>query len=85
MCRKGNISKADIGVIRVYDNETQFEISESVAADFTVNMRRPGGENIRVERMGANPGRSRDDKPSNSTKPKYVSKADRKRKSGPKD
>ena len=85
LCRKGNISKADIGVIRVYDNETQFEISESVAADFTVNMRRPGGENIRVERMGANPGRSRDDKPSNSTKPKYVSKADRKRKSGPKD
>ncbi len=53
LCRKGNVTRQDIGVIRIYDNETQFEVSEAVADDFLVAMRRPGGDVVRVERMGA--------------------------------
>jgi len=51
LCRKGDISRQDIGVIRIFDHETQFEVAEAVAARFSANMRRPGGEPVRIERM----------------------------------
>jgi ATP-dependent RNA helicase DeaD len=56
LCRKGDITKQDIGVIRIFDKETQFEVSEAAAARFASNMRRPGGEPVRVERMNEGPG-----------------------------
>ena len=56
LCRKGDITKQDIGVIRIFDKETQFEVSEAAAARFAANMRRPGGEPVRVERMNEGPG-----------------------------
>ncbi|MGP7983297.1 DbpA RNA binding domain-containing protein [Rhodoblastus sp.] len=56
LCRKGDITKQDIGVIRIFDQETQFEVSEAAAARFAANMRRPGGEPVRVERMNEGPG-----------------------------
>lgn len=56
LCRKGNVTRQDIGVIRIYDHETQFEIAESVAHDFLIGMRRPGGDQVRVERMDAGGG-----------------------------
>jgi ATP-dependent RNA helicase DeaD len=51
LCRKGNITRQDIGVIRIFDHETKVEIAEGAAAQFAANMRRPGGDNIRVERV----------------------------------
>jgi len=51
LCRKGNITKQDIGVIRIFDHETKIEIAESVAAQFAINMRRPGGDNIQIEQL----------------------------------
>ena len=57
LCRKGNITKNDVGVIRIYDETTEFEVSDSVADEFVYNMRRPGGENLRIERMDGPPGR----------------------------
>jgi ATP-dependent RNA helicase DeaD len=51
LCRKGNITKQDIGVIRIFDNETKIEIAETVAAQFAANMRRPGGDNIQIEQV----------------------------------
>ncbi|MCB1540234.1 MAG: DbpA RNA binding domain-containing protein, partial [Rhodoblastus sp.] len=56
LCRKGGVTRQDIGVIRIYDHETQFEVSEAVAENFLAGMRRPGGDNVRVERMGAGGG-----------------------------
>jgi ATP-dependent RNA helicase DeaD len=56
LCRKGGVTRQDIGVIRIYDHETQFEVSEAVAHDFLAGMRRPGGDNVRVERMDAGGG-----------------------------
>ncbi|MDE2364077.1 MAG: DEAD/DEAH box helicase [Hyphomicrobiales bacterium] len=64
LCRKGGVTRQDIGVIRIFDHETQFEVSQSLADQFLVSMRRPGGDNVRVERMGAGAGfdRPRDKK-----------------------
>ncbi len=52
LCRKGNITRQDIGAIRIFDHETKVEISAKAAKEFAANMRRPGGDNIRVEALG---------------------------------
>ncbi len=49
LCRRGNISKQDIGAIRIFDHETKVEIAQAAAADFDANMSRPSGDNIRAE------------------------------------
>jgi len=49
LCRKGEVTRQDIGAIRIFDHETKVEIAEHAAAQFAANMRRPGGDNIRVE------------------------------------
>jgi ATP-dependent RNA helicase DeaD len=51
LCRKGEISRQEVGAIRIFDNETKVEIAASVADQFAINIRKPGGENIRVERL----------------------------------
>lgn len=52
LCRKGDLTRQDIGAIRIFDHETKVEIAEAVAARFLKSMRRPGGDNIRIERVG---------------------------------
>jgi ATP-dependent RNA helicase DeaD len=48
ICRQGEIGKADIGAIRVYDTETRFEVSEDVAEKFAslIGARKKGGVRI---------------------------------------
>ncbi|CAN2533934.1 ATP-dependent+RNA+helicase+DeaD [Methylocapsa aurea] len=53
LCRKGNITRQDVGAIRIFEHETKVEVAEAVAANFLRDMRRPGGDNIRVERLNA--------------------------------
>ncbi|NDA45921.1 MAG: DEAD/DEAH box helicase [Alphaproteobacteria bacterium] len=54
LCRKGNIQKKDIGAIRIFDSETKFEIDAQIADLFATNMRKPGGETFKIDRLGAN-------------------------------
>lgn len=81
LCRKGNITRQDIGVIRIFDHETQFEVAESVAAEFSANMRRPGGEPVKIDRLNEPPGGGR--APSAAAKagprPKHRAKDERSR------
>ena len=48
ICRQGEITKRDIGAIRVYDTETRFEVSPEVAEEFTAHVsgRKKGGVRI---------------------------------------
>jgi len=48
ICRQGEITKRDIGAIRVYDTETRFEVDQSVAEKFAANVagRTKGGVRI---------------------------------------
>jgi ATP-dependent RNA helicase DeaD len=52
LCRNGGVTRADIGAIRIFPQDSKVEIAGEVAETFLKNMRRPGGENIRVERIG---------------------------------
>ena len=77
LCRKGNIMKQDIGVIRIFEHETKFEVAAPVAAQFAVNMRRPGGDNISVERLSDRSERVTLEAPAKGGKPKRRAKVER--------
>jgi ATP-dependent RNA helicase DeaD len=81
LCRKGIITKQDIGAIRIFDHETKFEVAESVAAQFTVNMRRPGGDNIRIERLSDRSEPANFEPPTKRAKPKHSAKVERSKRS----
>ncbi len=83
LCRKGNITKQDIGVIRIFEHETRFEVAEEVAAQFVVNVRRPGGDKIGVERLTDGSERAALEAPTQGSKPKRSSKAERRDRSRP--
>lgn len=71
LCRRGNVTKQDIGAIRIFDNETKVEIAAGVAATFAESMARPSGDNIRAEQSGPPTAVRRDSKPKEkSGKPK---------------
>jgi ATP-dependent RNA helicase DeaD len=48
ICRQGEITKPDVGAIRIYDTETRFEVSPQVAEQFLarVSGRKKGGVRI---------------------------------------
>lgn len=50
LCRRGNVTKQDIGAIRIFDHETKIEIAEHLSSAFSTNMARPSGDSIRAER-----------------------------------
>jgi ATP-dependent RNA helicase DeaD len=49
ICRAGNLTKADVGTIRIFDHETKFEISAAAAPQFTEDIKKRHGENVRIE------------------------------------
>ncbi|WP_207462042.1 DEAD/DEAH box helicase [Azospirillum sp. SYSU D00513] len=51
ICRRGHVTKRDIGAIRIFDRETRFEIARHLADQFTAAIRRPVEEdgNVRIE------------------------------------
>lgn len=61
LCRRGGIERGDVGSIRIFDEETRFEVAEGVAARFWANVRRPDDEQIRFAPVEdtVEPGRGR--------------------------
>jgi ATP-dependent RNA helicase DeaD len=53
LCRKGGVTRADIGAIRIFPKDSKVEIAAGAAEVFFQNMRKPGGDAIRIERAGA--------------------------------
>ena len=67
ICRAGQVTKAEIGSIRIFDTDTRFEIAGDAAAQFAANVRvgMPGAPQIEpatagadLRTSGARPGRS---------------------------
>ena len=59
ICRAGGLAKADIGAIRVFDQETQFEISAEAAGKFSADVKKRVEGNLRIEPLGS-PGAARE-------------------------
>lgn len=49
ICRLGHVTKKDIGTIRIFDQETKFEIAQSIASKFAAAVRKANDEDIRIE------------------------------------
>lgn len=49
LCRRGQISKKEIGAIRIFDNESTVDIAQDVAARFIDAVRQTGGNDVRIE------------------------------------
>lgn len=47
LCRRGRIERSQVGSIRIFDHESQFEVAGEVAAHFWSNASRPDEEEIR--------------------------------------
>ncbi|MBI5131903.1 MAG: DEAD/DEAH box helicase [Rhodopseudomonas palustris] len=65
ICRRGGITRQDIGAIRILDTTTEFEISATAAVDFAAQIKHPDkDDNIRIEPLiGAKPIEPRDERP----------------------
>ena len=63
LCRRGGIERGDVGSIRIFDEETRFEVAEGAAARFWANARKPDDEQIRFAPLDetVEPGRGRRD------------------------
>jgi ATP-dependent RNA helicase DeaD len=53
ICRRGHVTKTDIGQIRIFDRETKFEITRDAATRFAAALAAAPGESIRIEPAGA--------------------------------
>lgn len=55
LCRRGNVTKREIGAIRIFDRETLVEVAAHRAADFAaaVTQSRGGGDNLAITEAGA--------------------------------
>ena len=53
ICRQGKITKQDIGAIRIFDNESRFEIHEGAAARFAAAIAEAKGGRIHIEPSAA--------------------------------
>ncbi|MCQ0988666.1 DEAD/DEAH box helicase [Jiella marina] len=48
LCRRGKITRQEIGAIKIFDRETKFEISESVAKRFAASAEHSDGDDITI-------------------------------------
>lgn len=49
LCRRGHITKREVGAIRIFDRETRFEIPRSIAGKFTAALKRASEEDDGVQ------------------------------------
>ena len=60
ICRRGHVTKKDIGAIRIFDRETKFEIAKDAADRFTAAIHSGPPQPIKIEPAGA-PGSKREE------------------------
>lgn len=62
ICRAGGITKRHVGAIRIYENESRFEVAPNVAQEFIASVARAGGgeKSVTITRTG---GPQQDDGP----------------------
>ena len=53
LCRRGKVTRDDIGSIKIYDSTTEVEISAGAAEYFAENVRRTDGDDIRINPIAA--------------------------------
>ena len=52
ICRRGHVTKREIGAIRVFDRETRFEIMQEAADRFRTALGKAEDDGVRIEPPG---------------------------------
>ena len=55
ICRLGEVTKRDVGAIRITDNETRFQITQAASEGFMTALRDAGENEIRIEQADGPP------------------------------
>ncbi|MEZ0214013.1 MAG: DEAD/DEAH box helicase [Xanthobacteraceae bacterium] len=55
ICRHGNVTRADIGVIRIFDEETAFEVGLAAVERFSKAVRKLGSADVTIEPLPGGP------------------------------
>jgi ATP-dependent RNA helicase DeaD len=63
ICRRGKVTKPDIGAIRITDTETRFEIANAVVARFLEASKVEADDDVKIEQMAGAPEPSSDHRP----------------------
>jgi ATP-dependent RNA helicase DeaD len=73
ICRRGHITKTEIGAIRIYERETRFEIARDAAPRFAAALRKAEDDGVRIEPLAegdaAAPGQAA--RPQNRSRPPF--------------
>lgn len=56
ICRQGQVTKKEIGAIRIFADETKFEIAQPAAEAFEQAVQQVAADDVRIERAAAAPG-----------------------------
>jgi len=85
ICRLGHVTKKEIGAIRIFDQETKFEIVTSVAPRFAAASRKASDEDIRIEPAAFDRSERREEarKPARKSGGKKAGKPPSRKKAGP--
>jgi ATP-dependent RNA helicase DeaD len=83
ICRRGGVTRREVGAIRVGPHETLFEIAGDAAADYALSASQsdPRAPNVRVERVdggggnGARPSPARVERPERADRPERAERA----------
>ena len=66
ICRRGNVTRKEIGVIRILDEETAFEVSRAAADRFGKSVRKIEGGDVVIEPLPGGPSEERSSRPPRS-------------------
>jgi ATP-dependent RNA helicase DeaD len=55
ICRRGHVTKSEIGAIRIFDRETKFEVNEAVAKRFQSAISQVEKPEVRIEPLNEAP------------------------------
>ena len=56
ICRLGDVTKKDVGAIRITEHETRFQITEAASENFMTSLRDAGENEIRIEQADGSAG-----------------------------
>ncbi|MBS7538142.1 DEAD/DEAH box helicase [Ancylobacter lacus] len=69
ICRRGNVTRQDIGAIRIFDTETAFEVGLAAAERFAKAARKPDGTDVVIEELPGGPPAGRTEPPARARAP----------------
>jgi ATP-dependent RNA helicase DeaD len=63
ICRRGNITRQEVGAIRIFERETKFEVSAGAAQRFAHAVRKMGEDDVEIVPASAAPARGQEEAP----------------------